>query len=108
MDAQIAEAKKALGKVLAERRAYRMLTQAELSEMSGVEEKHILKLEKGEYLPNLETILKLCIALDVKPSELLTPVQEAANPKWRKPKAGKANTSLKFGQKVDAKIHRPK
>ena len=47
------------------------ITQAQLSEKIGLTSKYISKLETGNSIPSVETLMELCLALDVKPNDLL-------------------------------------
>lgn len=47
------------------------LSQARLAEIAGVDRKTINRIENGHFSPALDTIVRLCRALGVKPSELL-------------------------------------
>ena len=53
-------------------RVRRMLTQPELSALSGVMVATISRIENGLQQPRIPTIRKLAKALDVPPEELLT------------------------------------
>ena len=56
--------KERFGKKLKQIRKSKNLTQAELSEITGISEKHISKLESGAYFPTYETFGKLLKALN--------------------------------------------
>ena len=61
--------------VLAERlnelRLERELSQAALADYAGVDRKTINRIENGHFSPALDTIVRLSVALDISPSELL-------------------------------------
>jgi transcriptional regulator with XRE-family HTH domain len=61
--------------VLAERlnelRLERELSQAALADHAGVDRKTINRIENGHFSPALDTIVRLSVALDISPSELL-------------------------------------
>lgn len=59
------------GDYLREVRGKRGLTQAELAERCGFPQARISQLERDGIAPNLATILRLALALDCKPSELV-------------------------------------
>jgi transcriptional regulator with XRE-family HTH domain len=61
-----------LGRVLAEVRRDRELTQEQLSEATGVHRNYIGGIERGERSPTVETIAVLADALDVTLGELFT------------------------------------
>ena len=65
------------GERLREVRLKRKLTQAQVSERSGLFQHHISQLERGVGMPTLETILKLAAAIGCKPTDLLTPFNAA-------------------------------
>ena len=70
-----------LGLVIKELRIRRKLTQARLSGYCHLSEKYISQLERGQRRPSLTTLLKLSIALDVPPSQLLSRVDHRVS--WR-------------------------
>ena len=47
------------------------LSQARLAEIAGVDRKTINRIENGHFSPALDTIVRLCTALNVSPSDLL-------------------------------------
>jgi transcriptional regulator with XRE-family HTH domain len=61
--------------VLAERlydlRSANELSQAFLAELAGVDRKTINRIENGHFSPALDTIVRLSVALDIAPSDLL-------------------------------------
>lgn len=46
-------------------------SQARLGEIAGVDRKTINRIENGHFSPALDTIVRLCVALDVNPSDFL-------------------------------------
>jgi len=56
-------------------RKARGLTQVQLSQRVGVEQSRISEIERAEYAVNLDTLDKLCDALEVGPAGLLVPVE---------------------------------
>ena len=60
-----------IGNNLKKIRIERGLSQSKLSELSNVERTLIVKIEKTEHSPSLQTLCKLAIALKVTPNELL-------------------------------------
>ena len=60
-----------LAEKLYELRQHSDLSQARLAEIAGVDRKTINRIENGHFSPALDTIVRLCTALGVKPSELL-------------------------------------
>ena len=52
-------------------RLERELSQDALAQKAGIERKTINRIENGHFSPNLSTLLSVCKALKVKPSEVL-------------------------------------
>ena len=52
-------------------RIERELSQDALAQKAGIERKTINRIENGHFSPNLSTLLSVCKALKVKPSEVL-------------------------------------
>lgn len=57
--------KKCLGEKIKIVRKAKKLTQAQLAELSGTNEKHISKIETGVYFPTFSTLAKILKALDL-------------------------------------------
>lgn len=51
-------------------RKLRNITQEELSEIIGIHSRQLSKIETGEHFPSCKTLEKICIALDVSPTEI--------------------------------------
>ena len=68
---------KTLGKRLRMLRKYKGLTQEELGRASGLDYKHIGRIERGDKTASLEAIERLAKALNVEYYELLLPAQFA-------------------------------
>lgn len=47
------------------------ITQEKLSEIAEMDSNHISRIERGEIIPALETLIKLCNGLKVTPNDLL-------------------------------------
>ena len=60
-----------LGKRIAEIRRKRGFTQEKLAEKADVTNNYISHIENNRSIPSLETIVRLCAALDVTPDEIL-------------------------------------
>ncbi len=58
--------KDSFGKKLKQIRKSRNLTQAQLAELAGANEKHISKIETGVYFPTYKTLVKILKALNLK------------------------------------------
>lgn len=52
-------------------RLFNQMTMDELALKSGVSKGNISKIESGKVNPTLDTIIAICKALNVKPSEIL-------------------------------------
>lgn len=52
-------------------RLERELSQDALAQKAGIERKTINRIENGHFSPNLSTLLSVCKALKVKPSDVL-------------------------------------
>lgn len=62
--------KKLFGKRIQSIRKARKLTQEKLAEMIGIETPSLSYIETGKYSPSIDTLQKICSALDVMPWEL--------------------------------------
>lgn len=67
---------KIVGEVISEFRKKKGLSQEVLSGLSDIGRTHLSAIERGERKPTLETLYKICIALDVKMSELVAEIEE--------------------------------
>jgi DNA-binding XRE family transcriptional regulator len=47
------------------------LSQQELADLAGVDRKTINRIENGHFSPSMDTYLRICKSLGVKPSQLL-------------------------------------
>ena len=61
-----------LGERVRELRQKQGLTQVDLGERLSLPQSRVSEIEKGSRVPNLETILRLALALDCKVSVLMT------------------------------------
>jgi len=52
-------------------RQKRNLSQADLADLAGVDRKTINRIENNHFSPNVETLVRVCSALDVKVSAFL-------------------------------------
>ena len=52
-------------------RITKRLTQAQLSEMTGIQRPNLSRLENGKTNPNIETLSRIAIVLDIGIAELL-------------------------------------
>ena len=60
-----------LGKNIAKYRKSNGLTQEKLAEFTGLSNNHISNIENNYSIPSIETLMKLCEALDITPNFLL-------------------------------------
>lgn len=70
--------KKVVSRLKAERERQK-LSQLELSYRSDVSQNMIAYIESGKRVPSLSTVLKLCNALNINPSELFQDEDEKKN-----------------------------
>lgn len=120
---EIAEQIRAFGANLRRARRRAGFTQAELSSAAPLDRAAISRLECGERAPDLTTLLRLCAALGIEPSDLLrgigpqaplrhAPAEEGmsgaypaalfgANLKWARSRAGVSQERLALDAKVD-------
>lgn len=47
------------------------ISQDDLAKAAGIDRKTVNRIEKGHFSPNLDTFFRLCIALDVRPADLM-------------------------------------
>ncbi len=62
---------KILGQVVREIRLSKNLSQEKLAELGGFERSYISKVETGARSVRFQTVVRLALALDKKPSELI-------------------------------------
>lgn len=62
--------------VLRRLRKKRKLSQEVLSGLAGIARPHLSMIERGERMPNLCTIWRIADALDMRPGELVTLIEE--------------------------------
>lgn len=65
----------AVGKVIRGLRKQKGMTQELLSGFAGIARSHLSMIENGTKQPNFETIWRIAIALDMKPSELVAQIE---------------------------------
>lgn len=66
-----------LGKRVAALRKERKLTQERLAEMAGISNNYLSNIENCYSIPSLETLMNICIALEVTPDSVLVGTSEA-------------------------------
>lgn len=66
-----------LGHIIKYYRKLHNLTQSEVAELSGINEKYLGRLERNESVPTIDKIEQLCLAFDIRISDFLmiTPQQ---------------------------------
>jgi len=58
---------KTLVQIMAEQREGKHITQAQLAELSGINQAHISRIENGNSKPTMPTIFRICKALEIDP-----------------------------------------
>lgn len=66
---------KIVGSVIADFRKRKGLSQEVLSGLSDIGRTHLSAIERGERKPTLETLYRICIALDVKMSDVIVEIE---------------------------------
>lgn len=66
----------AVAKTVRQLRKQRKLSQDVLSGLAGINRTHLTMIENGTKQANFETIWKLAIALDIRPSEFVRKIEE--------------------------------
>ena len=67
--------KRAVGSTIRQIRVQKGMSQELLSGLAGIARSHLAMIETGKKQPNLETILKIALALKLRPSELITKIE---------------------------------
>ena len=67
-----------IGSVIHRLRIQRGMTQEMLNGFAGIARTHLSMIENGSKLPNLDTLWRIALALDMKPSELVAAIEEEA------------------------------
>lgn len=70
---------KAVGEAIRKARKEKGLSQDVLSGFAGIARTHLTMIENGDKQPNFETIWKIAVALDMKPSELVARIEQETN-----------------------------
>ena len=66
----------AVAKVIRELRQSKGLSQDVLSGLAGIARTHLTMIENGDKQPNFETVWKIAVAFDMKPSEFIALVEK--------------------------------
>lgn len=61
---------------LLEARIKRSLSQEATARKAGVDRKTVNRIENGHFSPSLDTLLRLCRVLDIKPSNLFNGINK--------------------------------
>lgn len=69
---------RAVGSTIRKLRKERGLSQDVLSGLAGIARTHLTMIENGSKQPNFETLWRIALALDLRPSELVARIEEAA------------------------------
>ena len=64
-----------IGKTIRRLRDEKGLSQEVFSGLAALDRTHYSKIERGQRTPTLETIFKIAIALEMKPSELIHEIE---------------------------------
>lgn len=67
---------KAVGAAIRKARQGKNLSQDVLSSFAGIARTHLTMIENGDKQPNFETIWKIAVALNMKPSELVSQIEQ--------------------------------
>ena len=70
---------KVIGQIIREKRLQKGMTQELLSGFAGIARTHLTMIENGSKKANFDTIWRIAIALDMKPSELVAEIENAMN-----------------------------
>jgi len=70
-DKSLAPKERKVAKRLLDLRTERGLSQSELADKAGLDRKTVNRIENDHFSPNLNTFIRLCKALKVKPSQVL-------------------------------------
>ncbi|MGB7788863.1 helix-turn-helix domain-containing protein [Methanoregula sp.] len=76
------------GKMLQEERKAKKISQEKLAKLAGLDRTFISLIENGKRSPTFSTILKICSALEIAPSELFS-IYEKKDPDYMAKKGGK-------------------
>jgi len=63
---QVNNVKQTLAQVIYDRRTYLNVTQESLANNIGIDRKTINRIENGHFSPNLDTLVRIFTALDIK------------------------------------------
>ena len=75
------------GRMLQEERKAKKISQEKLAKLAGLDRTFISLIENGKRSPTFSTILKICSALEIAPSELFS-IYEKKDPNYGAKKGG--------------------
>jgi putative transcriptional regulator len=52
------------------------ITQGDLAKAAGVDRKTVNRIENGHFSPSLDTFFRFCIALDVRPADVMKGIRK--------------------------------
>ncbi len=52
------------------------LSQDSLAKAAGIDRKTVNRIENGHFSPSLDTFFRLCIALDVRPADIMKGIRQ--------------------------------
>ena len=81
------EKEEIFGKIIQEERKAKNISQEKLAKLTGLDRTFISLIENGKRNPTFSTILKICSALEIEPSELFS-IYEKKDPDYRVKKGG--------------------
>jgi len=70
---------KVLGERIAKRRKVLNLTQDDIAEATGLSNNHISNIENNHSIPSIESLIKICGALDITPDYFLLGIVRHTN-----------------------------
>lgn len=82
------EKEEIFGKILQDKRKAKKISQDKLAKLTGLDRTSISLIENGKRSPSFSTILKICSALGINPSEIFS-VYERADTGYLVEKGGK-------------------
>lgn len=65
-----------LGRTVRRIRTQKKITQKELGQLMGWTRQNVWRLEEGQHIPTLQTLVRVCEALEIRLSVLLSDVEE--------------------------------
>ena len=68
-----------VGQVIQRKREQKKLSQEVISGLAGIGRTHLSAIERGERKPTLETFFKIAEALNIRPSMLLSEIEDELN-----------------------------